>query len=116
MVEFSPAMRDRLVANRPQPNVDQLPTRYERLTPAQRVSVREQYIENQHGLCYHCQESLEGPPSLDVLAQAIDWWRFPGGSAFLRHPVHLHHDHSTDMTIGAVHAYCNAVLFQYHGV
>jgi len=29
--------------------------------------------------------------------------------------MHLHHNHETDMTEGAVHAYCNAVLWQYEG-
>jgi hypothetical protein len=27
----------------------------------------------------------------------------------------LHHCHQTGLTIGAVHAKCNAVLWQYHG-
>lgn len=31
------------------------------------------------------------------------------------YPVHLHHDHKTGLTIGAVHAKCNAVLWQYYG-
>ena len=34
---------------------------------------------------------------------------------FFKWPVHLHHSHDTGMTIGAVHARCNAVLWQYHG-
>ena len=33
----------------------------------------------------------------------------------LAHPIHLQHNHSTDMTEGAVHAYCNCVLWQYEG-
>jgi hypothetical protein len=33
----------------------------------------------------------------------------------LEDSVHLHHSHETGMTIGAVHARCNAVLWQYHG-
>jgi hypothetical protein len=33
---------------------------------------------------------------------------------FLKYPVHLHHSHVTGLTIGAVHAYCNAVLWVYH--
>jgi len=33
---------------------------------------------------------------------------------FLNWPVHLHHDHKTGMTVGAVHSHCNAVLWQYH--
>jgi hypothetical protein len=29
--------------------------------------------------------------------------------------IHLQHCHKTNMTEGAVHAYCNAVLWQYEG-
>ena len=35
---------------------------------------------------------------------------------FFDHSIHLHHDHDTGMTIGAVHAHCNAVLWEYEGV
>lgn len=31
----------------------------------------------------------------------------------LSNPIHLHHDHTTGMTIGAVHAYCNVISFVY---
>ena len=34
---------------------------------------------------------------------------------FLSHPIHLQHNHETNMTEGAVHARCNAVLWQYEG-
>jgi len=37
--------------------------------------------------------------------------RYPSG--FFDHPIHLHHDHDTGMTVGAIHAYCNAVSFDY---
>jgi hypothetical protein len=33
----------------------------------------------------------------------------------LKSPIHLQHDHDTGLTEGAVHAYCNAVLWQYEG-
>jgi hypothetical protein len=33
----------------------------------------------------------------------------------LLHPVHLQHSHVTGLTEGAVHAFCNAVLWQYEG-
>lgn len=33
----------------------------------------------------------------------------------LRYPVHLQHNHDTGMTEGAVHARCNAVMWQYLG-
>lgn len=32
---------------------------------------------------------------------------------FLQHPIHLQHNHTTGMTEGAVHNYCNAVMWQY---
>ena len=35
--------------------------------------------------------------------------------SFFKYPVHLHHSHDTGKTIGAVHAYCNAVLWEYYG-
>jgi len=54
-----------------------------------------------------------GPPEFLSLEKRIDWDLFPPG--FLKNPVHLHHNHDTGMTIGAVHAYCNAVLWQYYG-
>lgn len=36
---------------------------------------------------------------------------FPKG--MLDYPVHLHHDHKTGMTIGAIHSYCNIISFVY---
>ena len=41
----------------------------------------------------------------------INWKLFP--KFFLVHPIHLQHNHETNMTEGAVHAYCNAVMWQY---
>jgi len=38
---------------------------------------------------------------------------FPPG--FLKNPVHLQHNHDSDLTEGAVHAKCNGVMWQYHG-
>jgi hypothetical protein len=43
----------------------------------------------------------------------IDRELFPPG--FFNYPVHLHHSHNSGLTIGAVHSYCNAVLWHYHG-
>jgi len=37
---------------------------------------------------------------------------FPKG--MFNYPIHLHHCRKTDLSIGAVHAYCNAVLWEYH--
>lgn len=90
-----------------------LPVSYDALTPARRRQVREQYVVLQGGACWFCQAPLAGDPPSEVRALPIDWSLFP--PHFLAHPVHLQHDHRTGLTEGAVHAYCNAVLWQYHG-
>ena len=90
-----------------------LPVKYRELEPPEKRTVREQYIEKQDGLCYWCKESLKGDPSKKITRKKINWSLFPEN--FLRWPVHLQHDHGTGMTEGAVHAYCNAVMWQYHG-
>ena len=90
-----------------------LPARYDDLSPLARRAVRLEYIRLQNGNCQHCGEPLDGEPSSNIRAKSIDLRRFPRD--FLRHPVHLHHCHRTGLTIGAVHARCNAVLWQYHG-
>lgn len=84
--------------------------RYESLSWQDRRRVREEYIEEQKGLCYWCGFPLNERPTE---YKKIDLRLFPPN--FLKYPVHLHHDHVTGMTIGAVHAECNAVLWQYHG-
>jgi len=73
----------------------------------------QEYVKRQKGKCYHCSGPLDQDPPASVLKQKIDWGLFP--PHFLRYPVHLHHDHYTGITKGAVHAYCNAVLWQYYG-
>ncbi len=83
---------------------------YDKLTRSERRAVRNQYVENQSGDCYHCHTPLKIRPKQD---KKINWDLFPKN--FLKWPVHLHHSHDTGMTLGAVHAYCNAVLWQYHG-
>lgn len=87
---------------------------YPSMTSAQRRECRLSYETSQRNYCQHCGVRLYlDPPQYK---RRIDWRAFPGGKAgFLRYPVHLHHDHNTGMTIGAVHAYCNAVLWQFHG-
>lgn len=91
----------------------QLPVNYNTLKWQERKAVREQYIVEQQGLCYHCKNPLDGEPTIEITNQWINRDIFPDG--FLRNPVHLHHCHKTGMTFGAVHARCNAVLWQYHG-
>lgn len=90
-----------------------LPVDYTKLTPAERRVVREQYVREQEGNCYYCREFLGAKPPTRITNLQIDWKLFP--PHFLRHPVHLQHNHDTGMTEGAVHAYCNAVLWQYEG-
>lgn len=89
------------------------PTSYSKLTRAERRKVRMEYIKYQDGKCYYCTEPLDSPPPQRVTEKPIDWGLFPSG--FLDYPIHLQHNHDTDMTEGAVHAYCNAVMWQYEG-
>ena len=86
------------------------PVLYDSLTPEERRRVRNAYVASQAGKCCHCGIGVYETP---VQNKKIVWSKFPPG--FLKNPVHLHHSHKTGLTIGAVHAYCNAVLWQYHG-
>jgi len=90
-----------------------LPVDYTQLTQSQRREVREQYTHVQGGNCAHCGTPLWGEPAKEIMGKRLKMRLFPPN--FLLHPVHLHHSHDTGMTIGAVHARCNAVLWQYHG-
>lgn len=89
------------------------PYNYDELSPPDRAIVRDLYVKEQHGLCWHCKAPLDGPPADHIQKLRLDMNRFPPG--MLRYPVHLHHSRETGLTIGAVHARCNAVLWQYHG-
>jgi hypothetical protein len=86
---------------------------YSKQTPDERRQTREAFVQLQHGLCYHCKYRLDGLPPTKITSIKILWSMFPPN--FLKYPVHLHHCHSSDRVLGAVHAYCNAVLWQYHG-
>lgn len=87
-----------------------LPVDYTELTWQKRREVREEYIRRQKGKCMYCKKPLKDTPVQDL---KIDWSLFPEG--FMDHPIHLQHDHETGLTEGAVHAYCNAVMWQYEG-
>ena len=91
----------------------ELPINYDKAPWKVRKAAREQYVTDQEQLCCHCGNPLNGEPTRKVLNQKINLRFFPKG--FLKNPVHLHHNHRTGLTIGAVHAYCNAVLWQFHG-
>ena len=90
-----------------------LPGRYSQMSPAERREARAEYAKLQEGRCYYCKGDLSSGPPPEIEAKSIDWRRFPPN--FLRYPLHLHHHHKTDLTLGVVHARCNAVLWQYHG-
>lgn len=90
-----------------------LPVDYTKLTPSERRLVRLQYIQEQNGKCYYCKEDLNKPAPTRITDKPINWKLFPPN--FLQHPIHLQHSHYSGMTEGAVHAYCNAVMWQYEG-
>ena len=91
----------------------ELPVDYTKLTAEKRRAVREEYVKTQNGLCMWCNAPLDKNAPVEIRNNLIDWRLFPPN--FLKHPVHLQHNHDTGMTEGAVHAYCNAVMWQYHG-
>lgn len=90
----------------------ELPVRYDTLNARKRKLVREEYIKRQGGLCCYCKRPLTGQPDEKVLEKQVNERLYPEG--FFKYPVHLHHNHNTGMTIGAIHCYCNAVLWEYH--
>lgn len=90
-----------------------LPAKYSQLSYKQREAVRNAYVRLQGGKCWHCGEPLDAKPPARIRELSIRWELFPTG--FLNHPVHLQHNHTSDNTEGAVHARCNAVLWQYFG-
>jgi len=92
---------------------NKLPIFYSRADSKQRRLVREQYVREQNGLCYWCKQPLTNSAPKHITEKKINWSLFPQG--FLKNPVHLQHNHDTDLTEGAVHAICNAYMWQYHG-
>ncbi len=90
-----------------------IPSHYPSLSPQERKLVREEYVKLQRRNCYHCGSSLDGNPPKEIRSLKINRFLFPQN--FFKYPVHLHHNHDTGDTIGAVHNYCNAVLWEYHG-
>ena len=90
-----------------------LPADYTKLSWVERAEVRSQYEDEQRGDCFYCGEPLYEMPPESVISMWINSDLFPVG--FFNNPVHLQHNHATGMTEGAVHAYCNAVMWQYEG-
>lgn len=89
------------------------PVDYKSLNWKEKREIRSAYVEHQDGCCHYCKSDLSKDPPGEILSKRINWRLFPQN--FLKYPVHLHHSHETGLTIGAVHAYCNAVLWQYEG-
>ncbi len=88
-----------------------LPIDYESIDRFERRKVREEYVRIQNNMCYYCNESLSNEAPERINTKPINWRLFPEN--FLKYPIHLQHCHKTGMTEGAVHAYCNAVMWQY---
>lgn len=89
----------------------ELPINYKQSNWSVRKQARELYTEQQKGLCCFCNKPLLSEPSDKVLKAKINTKLFP--KSMFDYPVHLHHCHKNDMTIGAVHARCNAYMWQY---
>jgi len=87
--------------------------KYDALKPAEKREVRLAYIVEQKGLCYYCKAPLEGQAAWEIKDKKVKPHLYPKG--FFENPIHLHHNHVTGLTLGAVHAHCNAVLWEYHG-
>ncbi len=90
-----------------------LPALYRHLAVGEKRDVRNKYVALQKGLCWYCSCPLAEPAAEIVRHRWINKRLFPKG--FFDYPVHLHHDHETGYTVGAVHNICNAVLWQYEG-
>jgi len=91
----------------------ELPTCYKYLSSKQKIEVRKRYVHLQKGLCHFCGSPLVSAPRKDIADKKITRRLFPPN--FFKHPIHLHHSHDDGLTIGAVHAHCNAVLWEYEG-
>lgn len=97
---------------------DMSPRNYDRMTQNERREMRKAYIKNQNGLCWRCGQPIFIKP-LSIAEQAmkdgkhIKMELFPPN--FFKYPIHLHHDHESGLTVGAVHAYCNAYMWQFEG-
>lgn len=90
-----------------------LPVIYDDCTIAQRRAIREEYIRLQDGKCFYCAAPLSEDSIYNAENKPVKYSLFP--PAFFSNPVHLQHDHVSGLTEGAVHSYCNAVMWQYEG-
>lgn len=90
-----------------------LPINYADANWQQRKQARLEYIKLQKNICWYCRCTLLENAREDVVKIPINKKLFP--ATMFQYPVHLHHDHDSGLTIGAVHNICNVVLWQYHG-
>jgi hypothetical protein len=90
-----------------------LPVKYDDIHYTEKWKVRNAYVEQQDGKCYYCKGDLKEEPPKEITDKKIKPKLYP--PQFFEHPIHLHHSHTTGLTLGAVHNYCNAVLWEYHG-
>lgn len=49
-----------------------LPVDYRKLSPIERKEVRLQYIEEQNGLCFYCENPLNRKPQKSITRKQID--------------------------------------------
>lgn len=98
---------------KPVKEVIELPIYYRESHWTVRKQARLQYINRQNGLCYHCKKPLDGEPADEIKEYVMTPSRFPKG--MLDNPIHLHHSRKTGLTLGAVHAKCNAHLWEVFG-
>lgn len=89
-----------------------LPALYKELNQIQKRTARRQYMRLQHWNCLFCGRSLFSDAPQELKDLPIDWDLFPEG--FTKYPVHLQHNHDTGLTEGAVHAFCNAFMWNYY--
>jgi hypothetical protein len=93
--------------------IKSLRCQYHELNQFQRKTLRQKYIKAQNHLCMHCYTSLYEQPPQYIREYELDMKLFPPN--MLKYPIHLQHDHGTGFTEGAIHAKCNAVLWQTKG-
>jgi len=90
-----------------------LPINYRESSWQNRRLAREQYVKEQKGMCWYCKKPLNEKPLKSILDAYINKSLFP--ETFFNYEIHLHHNHRSGKTIGAVHSRCNAYLWQYNG-
>jgi hypothetical protein len=89
------------------------PANYSKLNFIEKANLRKAYIVEQKRLCWYCKHNIHKPAPDFIMEKPINKKLFPEN--FFNSPIHLHHDHETGKTIGAVHCHCNAVLWQFEG-